>query len=200
MNAYDRIFKENIEPLIPFLFQKVLHLYDAQHTEELKDKLQLTIEQETDYTRKVVHSDKRRDYILHIEFQVKDETKMARRMLLYNALLHHKYNLPVKQFVLYFGERRPPRMPTIIAYEQLIYNFTLIDIQDISHEVFLQSSIPEEIILAILGNMQGRSPDTVITEILDKLNLLSLTGVAIDKYIVQLKVISRLRQLQTLTN
>ena len=93
MNVYDRIFKENIEPLIPFLFKKVLGIYDADHTEELKDKLQVTIEQETDYIRKVVHDQAWHDYILHIEFQVADDPVMAKRMLLYYALLYHKYNL-----------------------------------------------------------------------------------------------------------
>jgi predicted transposase YdaD len=199
MNIYDRIFKENIEPLIPFLFQKVLGLYDAQHTEELKDKLHATIEQETDYIRKVLHTEKWKDYILHIEFQVADETEMVNRMLVYFALLHQKHKLDVKQFVIYLGKRRPPKMPTAIARQKLLYNFTLIDIQDIGYDIFLQSDVPEEIILAILGNNNGKTAETVITEVLEKLNTLSLNGVKVDKHIVQLKIISNLRNLQPLT-
>jgi hypothetical protein len=90
-------------------------------------------------------------------------------------------------------------MPIAIARQKLLYSFNLIDIQDIDYEVFLESDTPEEIILAILGGMHGKPAKTVVTEILTKLNTLSLRGIKIDKHLAQLKVISNLRNLQPLT-
>ena len=200
MNIYDRIFKENIEPLIPFLFEKVLHLYDVRKTEELKDKLQITLERETDYIRKVVFDGEAwRNYILQIEIQTTDDLEMVFRMILYYSILCYKYRLPVKQFVLYLGDKQPPSMATVLSHENLFYKFTLIDIRTIGYEHFLNSQQPEEVILAILGDMHGKAPEVVINEILLKLQSFEQNGLKMGKYFIQLRVISKLRKLQKLT-
>ena len=97
-NPYDRILKENIEPIIPFLAEKVFGLKIGK-TIQIKDKVQITLEKEADFLKKVVHINHAEDYILHIEFQTANEPKMLNRMLLYRSVLFDKYNLPVEQFV-----------------------------------------------------------------------------------------------------
>jgi predicted transposase/invertase (TIGR01784 family) len=198
MNTYDRIFKENLGPLIPLLVEKVLHLYGIKAIEELKDKIQVTIERETDYICKVIHRQKKHDYILHIEFQVTDDRKMVRRMFLYRSMLYQKYGYNVKQFVLYLGDK-PPTMTTYIHQDGLNYAFNLVPIKKISYENFIKSDKPEEVILAVLADMHEKPPETVITEILDRLHEISENGIQIGKYLIQLKVISKLRNLQPTT-
>ncbi len=63
-NIYDRIFKENFEPIIRFLAGKVFSL-KLDRLEEIKDKIQVTIEGEADFLKKVRHDNPKDDYILH---------------------------------------------------------------------------------------------------------------------------------------
>jgi hypothetical protein len=48
-NHYDRIFKENIEPMIPFIARKLFGIKEIKQSEDIKDKLQYTLEKEADY-------------------------------------------------------------------------------------------------------------------------------------------------------
>jgi predicted transposase YdaD len=196
MNKYDRIFKENVQSLIPFLITKVLGLRDVLETEELKDKIQLTLEQEADYLRKVIHTNKRHDYILQIEFQSTAPSNMARRMLLYQAFLRHKYNLPVKQFVIFIGDKNAAAMPTHIYEDNLMFRYQVVDLRTIDYKFFLYGDQPEEVILAILGDLKGREIEEIVNEIIERLNAFTKDGLDIQKYFVQLRVIANLRNIQ----
>ncbi len=44
---------------------------------------------------------------VNIEFQVKDEPKMVFRMAEYHIMLLRKYELPVRQYVIYIGADKP---------------------------------------------------------------------------------------------
>jgi hypothetical protein len=179
-NAYDRVFKENIEPLIPLLAEKIFGLR-LNRTEDIKDKIQLTIESEADFLKKVLHRQKQDDYILHIEFQVKDEANMLGRMLLYRAFLYNKYKLPVKQFVFYVG-RAKPKMQLHLAEEDLVYKFSMRNIHDFSYDLFIHSSNPEEVILAILSDFKELPADVIIAKILERLKALETATQNIGKY------------------
>ncbi|MES2775410.1 MAG: hypothetical protein V4722_14645 [Bacteroidota bacterium] len=152
-HPYDRLFKENIEPLIPLLAEKIFGLKLGK-TEDIKDKIQITIETEADFLKKVLHPDKNDDYILHIEFQVKDDANMLSRMLLYRAFLYSKYKLPVRQFVFYVGQSKP-KMLLQLAQDDLVFQFNMRNIFDFPYELFIYSSNPEEVILAILSDFKS---------------------------------------------
>lgn len=53
-NDYDRIIKENFEPLLPHLCRVLLGL-DLSHMEPMEAKIQVTIERELDHLKKVIH-------------------------------------------------------------------------------------------------------------------------------------------------
>ncbi len=63
---YDKILKENIAALFLPLSEKYLGMRIVK-TEELKDKLQTTIEKEPDFIR-IVETDTAERFILHLEF------------------------------------------------------------------------------------------------------------------------------------
>lgn len=93
-NDYDRILKENIAALFLPLSEKYLNIR-IQKSEELKDKLQTTIEKEPDFIR-IVETDSGEKFILQLEFQSVDEEGMIYRMQEYYGILRKKYALPVK--------------------------------------------------------------------------------------------------------
>lgn len=70
-NQYDKIFKENIEAVIPSLMKNVLGIL-AVSMEELPDGVQHTKERKPDVLKKVVDSEGN-SFVLQIEFQVADE-------------------------------------------------------------------------------------------------------------------------------
>ena len=74
-SQYDKIFKENIEAVIPALRRKVLGI-TAVESEELPDDVLHTKERKPDVLKKI--TDERGDtFILQIEFQVSDESEMV---------------------------------------------------------------------------------------------------------------------------
>ncbi len=190
-NDYDRILKENIASLLLPLTEKYLGI-SIKDSRELKDKLQTTIEKEPDFIR-IVRTDAE-EFILHIEFQTQDEEGMVYRMQEYYGLLRRKHGLPVKQFVIYLG-KKASRMQTKLASEEIFTGFDLKSLRDYPYESLLDSHIPEEIILAVLSNLGKQKPGEVIREILRKLQEIGIEEISLRKYIRQLSVLARLRNL-----
>ena len=74
-NEYDRIIKENIEAVILPLSDKLFGIR-PEAMEEITVDLHLTLERKPDVTRRITDEQGRKS-ILHIEFQVSDETEMV---------------------------------------------------------------------------------------------------------------------------
>ncbi len=191
-NDYDKILKENIATVFLPLTAKYLGIRIVR-SEELKDKLQTTIEKETDFVR-VVETDRGETFILHLEFQSVDEEGMVYRMQEYYGLLRRKYQLPVRQFVIYLGQK-PSKMRSQLPPEEVFTGFTLQSLRDYDYQTLLASDVPEEIILAVLSNFKGRKPAEVLKGILRKLKEVSGEEITLRKYVRQLAVLARLRNL-----
>lgn len=189
---YDKILKENIAALLLPLTEKYLGI-KIKDSRELKDKLQTTIEKEPDFIR-VVQTDQAEEFILHIEFQAQDEEGMIYRMQEYFGLLRRKYKLPVKQFVIYLG-KRVSQMQTQLVPEEVFTGFSLKSLRDYSYESLLESHVPEEIILTILSDFKEQKPVEVIRQILSRLQGIGAEEITLRKYIRQLSVLARLRNL-----
>jgi predicted transposase YdaD len=67
------------------------------------------------------------------------------------------------------------------------------------YEKILDSDIPEEIILAILCDFKEENANEVLVKIIGRLRELSRDEITLKKYIRQILVLSRLRDLTTLT-
>src|ERR1700737_4676353 len=123
VNQYDKILRENIEAALPGLIKNLLGIH-AIHTEELPDDVQHTKERKPDVLKKVTDK-KGETFVLHIEFQVKDEPEMVFRMAEYYIMLLRQYQLPVRQYVIYIGEGNPA-MADHIHSEQMDFKYQLI--------------------------------------------------------------------------
>jgi len=80
-NQYDKIIKENLELTLPVIVREVLGL-NIVSSEELPDDIQHTKERKPDALKRVTDSEGN-TYVLHVEFQVKDERDIIYRMVEY---------------------------------------------------------------------------------------------------------------------
>ena len=112
----------------------------------------------------------------------------------YRAILQRKYEIPVRQVVIYLGSEKP-KMRTQLSKEEEITGFELKDIRDFSTQSTLNSEIPEEIILSILTDYKKSDAEKVIEQIIYKLQKVSKSESELNKFIQQLIVLSRLRSL-----
>ena len=197
-NIYDRVIKEIIEPLLRPLAQIALHL-QFNATEEIKDKIHVTMEREGDHLKLLLFDDKANNCILHLEFHVKDED-IGKLMLLKKGMLIVRLNKKVRQYVIYMGAQR--RLRSLRAYfkdDTTQHRFEVIYLNKIDYREFLKYDIPEVAIMAVLGDFKGKTPEEVISEIIRKLNELTSDQPGASQHITRLEVLSNLRNLQTET-
>jgi len=193
---YDRLIKENIAAIFPSLSKKYLGIEVAK-SEPIKEKLQQTIEREADFLQKVT-TIKGEELMVHLEFQSTDHPKMLERMQLYYTLLKQKYDLPIRQFVIYLGQK-PSKMRTELAPSEVFTGFELIDLQTVDYQSFLKANIPEEVLLAVLSNFATQDAPTILAQIIQRLQELSDSDATLQKYTYHLLTLARLRNLSQIT-
>ena len=190
---YDKIFKENIEAVIPSLMQKILGI-TAIDSEELPDAIQHTKEREPDVLKKITDVEGN-TFILQIEFQVVDEPKMIYRMGDYYFMLAQKYEIPVRQYVIFIGSGKPA-MPTTYKSESMKFEFPLILFSEFDYHIFMKSNKPEEIVFGILANFEEENAQNAIKQIIQRLEETSDGDLALQKYFNQLRILAQLRNLE----
>ncbi|MDJ1479141.1 hypothetical protein QNI16_01520 [Cytophagaceae bacterium YF14B1] len=191
-NQYDKIFKENLESVTLALIEKVLHIQVASY-EKMPQELQRTLERKPDQLLKI--TDKQGDtFLLQLEFQLADEDKMVDRMLEYRAILNRKYDLDIRQYVLFLSDQ-VPQMSTRIEKENLIFSFYLIQLSQINYELFLSSDKGDEIVFAVLGNFGDTTPEEAAGLIVQRLNQTSPSQLERERHLQQLRVLANLRKL-----
>jgi hypothetical protein len=192
-NQYDKIFKENIEAVIPSLMQKVLSI-NAVLVEDLPNDVQHTKERKPDVLKKITDQNGS-IFVLHIEFQVGNESEMIYRMGEYYFMLARKYKLPIQQFVIFIGSSKP-RMTTKIDFPLLKFEFPLISLANIDYNLFLNSNKPEEVILSILADFNNISTDSALKLIISRLEETTQSDLSLKKYFKQLRILAQLRKLE----
>jgi hypothetical protein len=136
-------------------------------------------------------------FLLHVEFQSKSDYEMIWRMVEYHGLITKKYKQPVKHIVIDLDEGNANIVTTLDA-KFLFSGFEVIKLHDIDYSSMIISQIPAEVILAILGNFGDVEPETIIKNIGERLKEVSKSDAELKKYVAQLNVLSRLRNLQDL--
>ncbi len=191
-NQYDKIVKENIESIIPALMDSVLG-FKVVESVVIKEKLQQTKEKEADALR-IITDPNGQKFILHLEFQVDDYPKMVYRMIDYWGLLKSKYQLSVRQYVIFIGSGQP-KMKNILSEDGNYFQFQLINITQFDYLRFIVSNNPEEIILAILSDFGKEKPENALNQIINRLEEIITDQRTFQKYLRQLRVLSKLRKL-----
>lgn len=198
-NEFDKIFKEESEILIKAIATKVLGIKDFNNTQPVTASLQKTIEREPDWLRRVCHEDVNQDYIFHGEVHGKDQAVILDRNLIYYGLLWYNYHLPVHQVVVYIGRKKKlSKMKALLIQRNMNFRFDIINMHEVPYEIFINSTEPAEVILSILCDFKGQSPNIILPLILERLRELDKGGLVLEKHFVQLEIIANLRNLQPL--
>lgn len=195
MNRYDRIIQENIQPLTLSLVKKVLGIKNAEIT-ILPRKIQKTLEKETDSVLLFNFADGRQA-IGNVEWQMANDPRMHERMLLQQSILYTIHKLPVIGIVIYAGDKLV-NLETIIKYENFFYQYHIIDLAQYNPYDFLDSNVPEEVIMAILaGNLDQEQARLLTKNILSKLHVLLGNNVnELGRKIYQLEILSEVKNYQ----
>ena len=192
-NQYDKIFKENIDAVIDNFILKILKI-EVIKSEKITFKLQRTREREADFLKKITDKNGNH-FILHVEYQTHNEPEMVNRMLDYCSLLLHKYAVPIEQYVLYLGKDKVT-MPSKLKYKNLQFHYHIIEIRHIDYHRFLDSDVPEEVLLAILGDFKKDNTEEVVKNIVSKLEKIIDLSLESEKIFQQLLILGRLRNLE----
>ncbi len=192
VNQYDKILRENIEAALPGLIRNLLHIH-AVNTEELPDDIQHTKERKPDVLKKVTDK-KRETFVLHIEFQVKDEPEMVFRMAEYYIMLLRRYQLRVRQYVIYVGAGNPT-MTDHIHSEPMNFKYQMIALSAVNYQLLLRSDNPEEKMLAILADFGGGDPKRTIENIVNQVIATSKGNFSKLRHMRQLRILAQLRNL-----
>jgi predicted transposase/invertase (TIGR01784 family) len=190
VSQYDKIIKENLEVTLPAIIRDVLGLNIAA-SEELPDDIQHTKERKPDALKKVTDTDGN-TYVLQVEFQVEDEKEMVFRMAEYSVMLMRKYQLPIKQYLIFLRDAKPI-MPTQFDTQNHKYSFTLIRIAEASYKLFLKSDDPEVKMLAILANFDKDDSYTAVKAIVDGVESFAKGDFAKSRHMNQLRIFVQLR-------
>jgi hypothetical protein len=119
---------------------------------------------------------------------------MVYRMVDYWGLLKSKYSLPVRQFVIFIGDKEPT-MKTVLSEDGNYFQFQLINITQFDYLRFLNSTNPEEIILAVLGDFGNEKPEKALSQIIQRLQETKTDQTTLQKHFRQLRIFAKLRRL-----
>ena len=89
-------------------------------------------------------------------------------------------------------------MRTTLKSEELFEGFTLLSLQALQAKTFLEADAPEMILLALLTDYEGEQSQQVLRSIIERLQAKS-NPTELKKYLQQLLLLSRIRQLEGLT-
>lgn len=195
MGKYDKLIKENLAYLIAPLALRIGIDLERGRIEIVKDKLQYTIEREPDFLFKICHDNPLEDYITQFDFQVPNDELMPDRMLFYRNLTKLIFKLPIRQVVFYLANE-PMKMVNYLREHKLYFEYELYDIRIFTANSFLESDIPQEVLLAILGDFEGENPEQIMEKILLRLKSIVKKKKDFQKLTFQLHVLSGLRKLQ----
>lgn len=156
---------------------------DIQHTKERKPDVLKKVTDKTGET-----------FVLHVEFQVKDESDMVFRMAEYYIMLLRQYRLRVRQYVIYIGAGNSV-MTDHIRSESMNFNYQLIVLSAVDYRLLLRSDNPEEKMLAILADFRGGNPQRIIENIVSQVIATSKGDFSKHRHLQQLRILAQLRNL-----
>lgn len=162
-NQYDKILRENMDVALPGIIRNLLQIQMVS-MKEIPPEIQHTKERKPDLLKEITDKDGR-TYVLHIEYQSRDDKDMVYRMAEYSIMLQRKYRIRIKQFVIFIG-RGTSTMAQGITTEDHQFKYHLLSLSTIDYKSFLKSEKPEEKMLAVLGDFKNDAPLTAIKNIL----------------------------------
>lgn len=192
-NIYDRIFRENAPTIFIPLIQSQLNI-DIYKYEILELKMVKTLEREVDFLYKI-YDKKGIPSILHLEFQTRNNKEMLARMQEYHSLIYRRHQLPIRHIVIYLGKQKST-MKAQLEPNLIFYGFDIINLTEIDPDQLISTQIPEMVVMALLGNLKKDQVERVLNDILKSLKRLTNSEEKLTKYVNQLVILARIRNLE----
>jgi len=189
LNEFDRAIKENLSAVTDPFMMRILGL-NPDIIRKLPTEIQRTLEWRLDEVNLAIEDGE--EYIMHFEYQRKNQADMLGRMIEYWGILYRKYKKKILQAVLYLGDE-PMDMENEYRDAQVSFHFELKDIKSISARSLIASPYPEEVVMAVMGNYEGEAPEVVISDIFKRLKVLAKTDVDFQKYEERLLILAKSR-------
>ncbi len=195
-NKYDKIIKENLVKAIPDL----MYLFTGMAIVEIHPEnveMHHTKEKKADFLATVTVADAQKS-VLHIEFQVENDSEMLDRMYDYRGFLRRRHpKIRILQYVIFLGESTP-KMETQINEPDLFYRYHLLWMQDINYHHLLKSENPELVVMAMLADFENYAPELVAEQIIEKLQQQSESELDFLRFTNQLRMLANIRNLRPL--
>ena len=190
---FDNVLKKTFTRVYQSIIHRVLGL-DTKNTVKIPTSFSRTKEKRSDFAIKV-STPNQEPHIVHIEFQSKNDKNMHKRELGYYSDYYWEYDLEIIQYVIYLG-KGTPTMPTEIKHRNMNLRYTVISMNQIDVDLFLNSDNPHEIILAVLCKYERKEAPKIIQQILEKLRAKTQNEYELHEYVTDLEILSELRTLQ----
>jgi len=192
-NLYDKSFKEFLSPAIAEILSRRFAIPSVKYKAVTLD-VQRIVERKPDFVLKCYDA-QGHPFMLHVEYQTTIDKKMVYRMLFYLGLIAEKYQLPVKQFLLYVGERRYPA-DDILEDTYYHFRYPVWDVGGTRYEELLRSPLPGEVLLAIHSNSGDQADEEVVQAIVRRLVELVPEREKLTRYVEHLLINSKLKKLE----
>lgn len=189
--AYDKILKENFRTILLPVVAKLAGIEMLECT-PLPEEINMTINRNVDFLMEVLDM-QHNHFILHVEFQTESEADMVYRVGEYHGFLQKQYKLEIRHFVVYLGKGKT-RMTTTLPDAFQFKGYQLIQLSQIPLEEFIESEIPEEIVLAILSKFPKAKLPAIIRLILQRLKKVCKNQIELEKFLHQLTILSQIRK------
>jgi hypothetical protein len=198
-NQHDKIIKESIEETMNFLL-KTFGNIEVAKSEQLPTEIQQTQERKPDFL-KIVTDISGLQIIGHLEFHVKDEADIFYRAFETCAMMKRKKpNLDIFQIIVYMGEKPAENIIEQMSGRHFNYQLKLIQFIKTPVEVFLNAESAGEVVLGILGDFGDKSPEIVISQLVEKVVKYAKTDLERLKFLQHLRIFSKLRNFEPLIN
>ncbi len=191
---YDINIKDIFESAGPHLIQTLLKK-KIKKIQKLPQEIQVVKQIRPDFLA-IINSDEGK-FIIQIEFQAQNDMTIPQRMFLTFSLLSMKYRLPVEQFVLWIGKGKckiPNYFEVSSFYTRVHHTYKIIDMRQISPEIFLKTNKPQIILLSILCKTDDKN--ILAKKIITKLLKLRIPKKDLLNYLLNLEVLGQLRNLK----
>ncbi len=170
---------------------------DPEQLELLETEEQRIEDRRADFLARVRDRSTGKPFLLHIELQNSNDSRMPLRMLrYYTDIQFHWPGEPVRQYVIYLG-REELRMADHLEAEGWRYCYTLFDIGEVDCQTLIDRGTPDALVMAILCDFQDKPAQQVVNHIV--LRLRELTGddeKRFRRYFDMLEVLSTNRDLK----
>jgi predicted transposase YdaD len=118
--------------------------------------------------------------IFHLEIQAQQDKTLPERMFEYSYAIRGKYGKEPIQIILFVGKGKPP--PPVFKSKYTTHSFIVLDMKEVSPDLFIRSDKPEEVILAILTG-KFKEKYKIIKDVIEKIAKIEKREEKIIKYI-----------------